>query len=170
MPTETLLPEGPKINPIPTIGLINSFDKTSLDLENSNPLGGPNNDFTTNYPSTNTGTPSPTANPGPPSRFIQTYTPTNTYLSQIDNRIINNSFLSNDKLSPSILAITNLDNTNGGVNGGVPYKSNNDPTVYPKSTQPAVKFGVVNSNEEARNARSYTPMKTYLDYIEPFTR
>jgi hypothetical protein len=27
MPTETLLPEGPKINPIPTIGLINSFDK-----------------------------------------------------------------------------------------------------------------------------------------------
>jgi hypothetical protein len=151
-------------------GLINSFDKTNLDLENSYPLGGPNNDLTTNYPSTNTGTPTLTANPGPPSRFIQTYTPTNTYLSQINDRIIENSPLSNNKTKPSILAITNLDNTDEGVDGGVPYKSNNDPTVYPPTTQPAVKFGVVSSNESALNARSYTPTNTYLDYIEPFTR
>jgi hypothetical protein len=167
MPTENILPEGPKIAP-PTsnpIGLINSFDRTNLDLENPYPLGGPNNDFTTNYPSTITGTPTLTANPGPPSRFIQNYTPTNTYLSQV-----NNSSLSNDQNSPSILAITNLDNTNEGINGGVPYKPNNDPTVYPLLTQPAVKFGVISPDEASLNAKSYTPMKTYLDYIEPFTR
>ena len=96
MPTETLLPEGPKINPVPITGLANSFDRTNLDLENHSPLGGPNNDFTTNYPDNNTGTPTLTANPGPPSRFVQIYTPTNTYLSQINNKIVENSSLSNN--------------------------------------------------------------------------
>ena len=170
MPTETLLPEGPKINPVPITGLANSFDRTNLDLENHSPLGGPNNDLTTNYPDNNTGTPTLTANPGPPSRFVQIYTPTNTYLSQINNKIVENSSLSNNAESPSILAITNLDNTNEKINGGVPYKPNNDSTVYPKLTQPAVKFGVVSPDEDSLNAKSYTPEKTYLSYIEPFTR
>jgi len=160
-----------------------TFNITNLDLENGEFLGGPNNDLTTSYPETVTGTPNLTANPGPPSRFIQRYTPTNTYLNQIDNLSVNNSFLSDDSSIPSVLAVTNLDNSNENIDGGIPYKTYKDPTVYPLTTtertpirgwfsepgQAAEKFGVVSNLGDFKSGSfSYNSENTYLEYINNY--
>jgi hypothetical protein len=109
---------------------------TSLDVENPGVLGGPNKDITTVYPPEATGTPNLTQNPGGPAQnFDPQYAPLKTYLSFINDKIIENSKLSNNSTNPEILAITNLDNTEEGVNGGYPYINIIDPTIYPPTAQ-----------------------------------
>ena len=105
---------------------------TNLDVEDSSVNGGPNKDITTVYPPLVSGTPSTAQNPSEaPKNFDQLYSPSNTYLSNLNsrNKTITNSALSNDAESPKILDITNLDNSKDGV---IEYKADiSDPTEYP---------------------------------------
>ena len=138
---------------------------TNLDVENPNVVGGPNKDISTIYPSDVTGTPTINRNPvGPPTNFAQKYTPTNTYNSQINNKIISNSALSNNAEQPTLLSITNLDVENPSVIGG-PSKAINDPTVYPvlNSGTPTVTQNPSNSSKPFE--QQYTPSKTYLENV-----
>jgi len=144
--------------------LKDSFDKTDLDLENKSTLGGPNNDFKTEYPATTTGTPANSANPGAPTRFVHTYTSTNTYLDHINGLVVNNSKLSSDPNSPLALKLTSFDVSEQGI--AVP-----DSTVYPPSTGPTP-IPSLGPNQNGINAEKYTqkysPSNTYLNSI-PFT-
>ena len=144
--------------------LNNSLNITNLDVEDSGVNGGPLSDITTVYSPLNTGTPTPTANPGGvPQRFIQPYLPSNTYLT--NNPI---EGLGSGKLDNS-LNITNLDTEDSGVNGGFPTNPLNDPTVYPITTthtspirgyfaQPYLPF--------SKFTQSFSPNGTYLTFIE----
>jgi len=107
--------------------LLNSFSITNLDLENSRPSGFFILDTVTRYGSLTTGTPTTTANPGKSVNFLQKFLPRNTYLFNVPIKS-NNSRLS------KILDITNFDITHPGVDGGIPYKQDKDPTVYPRYT------------------------------------
>lgn len=160
--------------------LINSFSKTNLDLENSLPIGGPIKYSLPSYVSPNaTGTPNKTSNPGPFKGFTQPYTPQNPYLNSISNKIVKTSMLSDNEANPSVLSITNLDNSQPGVNGGIPYKTESDPTVYPESTKAsspirgyfavsgksAQKYGSSRSNTQV-----FTPTNTYMEFIDSYLK
>jgi hypothetical protein len=75
------------LNPVAVSGsgeLENTLDITNFDVENPSVQGGPLNDTTTVYPAANVTHTSPIrgwfAEPSePPSNFIQSFTPTNTY-------------------------------------------------------------------------------------------
>ena len=157
-------------NPIQGVGsgkLDNTLDITNLDVENPGVNGGPINDTTTLYPPSVTGTPSTTANPGaPPKQFIQSYLPSNTYLDASYNVLPNNTILS------SSLNITNLDVEDPGVNGGIPYKSLNDPTIYPANTNhtSAIRgYFAVPSSASLKFEQIFNPKNTYSDFINPYT-
>jgi hypothetical protein len=158
-------------------GLKNSFDKTNLDLQDPSPLGGPVSAPVPPYVSPNaTGTPTRTANPGPFKGFYQPYTPQNPYLNSVSNKAVKTSMLSADTDNPAVLSITNLDNSKPGVNGGVPYKTVNDPTLYPESTKASTPTrgyfaepGVA-AQKYGSNTRVYSSTNTYMEFIEPYTR
>jgi hypothetical protein len=162
-------------------GLKNSFDQTRLDLEDTTlPLGGMQGYISSPVPpyvSPNaTGTPTRTANPGPFKGFVQVYTPQNPYLNSVSNKAVKSSMLSADTDNPAVLSITNLDNSQPGVNGGVPYKTANDPTIYPESTKASTPIrgyfsepGVA-AQKYGSNTRVYSSTNTYMEFIEPYTR
>jgi len=151
-------------------GLINSFDKTDLDLENPNKLGGPNKDLQTQYPATTTGTPTLRANPGPTIRFIPRYTPTSTYLDNVDGRLVNHSLLSSNAETPGVLRITSLDNTD--PDAGSNYKDVNDPTVYPPSSQGSspttTGFSTIPGKAAMKFNGQFNNENTYLSAIQPY--
>jgi hypothetical protein len=97
--------------------LENSLDISGLDVENP----GPQPDITTQYPSTVTGTPTSTQNPGGPAHnFVPPYGPDHSYLGNIGSGFLQNT-----------LDITNFDIENPSVNGG----PNSDiVTQYPSTT------------------------------------
>jgi len=147
-------------------GLNNTLNITNLDVENPGVNGGPINDTTTSYPASVTGTPTTTANPGGPvQQFSQQYLPSNTYLDSSYNVNTNNTLL-NDTLN-----ITNLDVEDPGVNGGIPYKSLNDPTIYPPTTNrtSAIRgYFAVPSSASSKFEQLFNPEKTYSDFINPY--
>jgi len=156
-------------NPIQGVGsgkLDDSLSITNLDVENPGVNGGPLNDTTTSYPASVTGTPTTTTNPGgAPKQFIQPYLPSNTYLDASYNVLPNNTILSNT------LNITNLDVEDPGVNGGIPYKSLNDPTVYPANTNhtSAIRgYFAVPSSASLKFEQMFNPKNTYTDFITPY--
>lgn len=122
-------------------------------------------DLVTQYPATNTGTPTPTANPGGPNiNFNQVYNANNTYLNNI-------SSLETEGLN-NTLRITNLDVENPGVNGGVPYKQVTDPTIYPITTTHTedIKGFFPEPSEPAKKFnQTFNPNNTYLNFIKPYT-
>lgn len=132
------------------LDLVNNYGGTALNLLNIS-------DFVTQYPLTNTGTPTTTQNPGGPVQpFEQKYSSEVTYLEL--NPI---QGAGSGKLDDS-LPITNFDIENPGVQGG-PANPINDPTVYsqyvsgvPTNTQnpggPVLKF-----------EQKYTSNNTYLN-------
>jgi hypothetical protein len=143
---------------------------TNLDVENLGVQGGPNNDIITVYPPTSTGTPGSGSHfwtyaggtyPGA-SRFIQSYTPNNPYGVNVLNSNLANT-----------LKITNYDIENSGSDGGIPYKTERDATVYPITTngstpnrgyfstpgKPSSKYGTNNV---------FLPSNTYMNYIQSF--
>ena len=145
--------------PITPIGLKNSFGKTNLDLENPLVLGGPNNDYNTEYPEFSTGTPTGLSNPGQPQKFIHKYTPKNTYLS----KIIGSSNLATYPLKlVSSLNKTNLDVESKGVLGG-PNKDIS--TVYPSTTTGVPTVSDYPSGPTTKFSQPYTPYNTYLSII-----
>ena len=136
------------------MGLKNSFNKTNLDVENSKPSGFFNKDTSTSYSALTTGTPSTTANPGPTQRFIQSYLPFNTYLN-------NNPVRGEGRLITTV-ANTNLDVENSLPNGGIPYKQDQDPTVYPIYTTGTPSIDSSYSPSSKFN-HTYNPGNVYLD-------
>ncbi len=133
-------------NPASNSALQNTLGATGLD------------DFTpskdpTKYPATNTGTPTSKANPGAPSNFSQVYTPTNTYLSTVGN----------GKLVSSIDS-TNFDVENSLPNGGIPYKQDKDPTVYP-AYNTGTPTSKANPGAPAKFNQTLTPTGDYLSTV-----
>jgi hypothetical protein len=122
-------------------------------------------DLVTKYPSTVTGTPTTTANPGGEIvNFSQVYSATNTYLNIVPTLPVTG--LNNT------LNITNLDVEEPGVNGGIPYKSLTDPTIYPPTTNhtSAVRgYFASPSSASVKFEQSFNPKKTYSDYINSYT-
>jgi len=125
-----------------------------------------NPDLVTQYPATNTGTPTPTANPGGPNEnFSQVYGSRNTYLNNIPS--LKDTGLNNT------LRITNLDVENPGVNGGAPYNSLTDPTIYPTTTTHTedIKGFFPEPSEPAKKFnQTFNPNNTYLNFIKPYTQ
>jgi hypothetical protein len=119
-------PQFQYINNIPNGGdgeLRYTLDITNLDVQNPGVSGGPARpvDDPTQYPSTNTGTPTNTQNPGGPVRkFKQDYKPNKEYINNIPN--------GGDGELRYTLDITNLDVENPSVLGG-PVADNT--TQYP---------------------------------------
>ena len=144
--------------------LLQSFNKTSLDLEDSRYIYQvpPTNDTTTMYPASATGTPTSIANPGAPKHFYQSYTPNRTYLDNIPIRA---------NFSPLNRSLnkTNLDTTDPGVDGGIPYKQVKDPTSYPITTQgrtPIDGYYATPGQGAAKFDQKFSSTNTYLDYIK----
>jgi len=163
-------------NPIEGVGsgkLDNSLNITNLDVEDSGANGGPLNDTTTDYPISSTGTPTSTANPGAaPTRFTQLYSPLNAYLNSSYNVEPNNTILNNS------LNITNLDVEDSGVQGGIPYKPANDPTIYPldasgmplvTKTSAIIGYFPTGSLIATKFTQTYNPNNTYLTFIKEET-
>jgi len=161
--------------------LLKSFDKTKLDLENPSPSGFNRLDTITDYNANSTGTPTNKANPGAPSRFFQKFVPQETYLQYVKDlpsksNLLNLSGLSsNIDLSTnnnySIFDATNLDIEKPGVNGGIPYKQEKDPTVYPVTSQrvtPSRGAFPVQGEGAKKYTQPFTPTKTYSDFIKSF--
>jgi len=157
-------------NPIQGVGsgkLDDTLPITNLDVEDPGVNGGPLNDTTTSYPASVTGTPTTIANPGgAPKQFTQVYLPSNTYLDASYKVSPNNTVLNN------ILNITNLDVEDPGVNGGIPYKSLNDPTIYPTNTNhtsPIRGYFAAPSSASLKFEQIFNPKNTYSDFINPYT-
>jgi hypothetical protein len=159
--------------------LLNSFDKTKLDLENPSPSGFNRLDTITDFNSNSTGTPTNKANPGAPSRFFQKFVPQETYLQYVkdlpskSNLLNLNSFNSTTEQSSNytIFDATNLDIEKPGVNGGIPYKQEKDPTVYPATTQkvtPSRGAFPVQGQGATKYNQAFSPTKTYSEFIKKF--
>lgn len=160
--------------------LKNSFDKTKLDLESPN--GGENrSDTITVYPANNTGTPTDQANPGAPSLFFQKFTPTETYLDFTKtvpgkSNLLN---LGNKNINPeaprntySIFDATNFDIEKEKVAGGIPYKQDKDPTIYPITTQGKSLtngFFPIDGQMADKFDQVFDPKNTYLNFIKKYT-
>jgi hypothetical protein len=159
--------------------LLKSFDKTKLDLENPSPSGFNRLDTITDYNANSTGTPTSAANPGAPSRFFQKFVPQETYLQYVkdlpskSNLLNLNSFDSTTEQTSnySIFDATNLDIEKPGVNGGIPYKQEKDPTVYPVTSQrvtPSRGAFPVQGEGAKKYTQPFTPTKTYSEFIKKF--
>jgi|TARA_R110001583_G_scaffold123613_1_gene275057 hypothetical protein len=138
--------------------LRNTFDKTSLDLTNQKPLGGPISD--------------------PASGFNQTYTPTNKYLGSKEGNIKN----SNSNLQDSF-KVTGLDVENtqartkqGGQGGPNRTNSTNIPTGQYQNKRSSNMFGFKfsNANIDIKNKegkvvttqlQQYSPKASYMDSL-----
>jgi len=153
--------------------LLNSFKITKLDLEDNN-LDNNRLDTITTYTSNNSGTPTNQANPGKPTNFFQTFVPTNPYLDFVKNIPGKSNLLNLGKLSNkySIFDATNLDIEKSGVDGGIPYKQQKDPTVYPITTQKKSSTGgfyPVEGQAASKYDQVFSPKNTYLDFIKKYT-
>jgi hypothetical protein len=136
--------------------LISTVANTNLDVENKLPNGGipyKQDKDPTRYPKRVTGTPYPDANPGAPEKFYQEYNPQKEYLDDVGEGILDLTFDS-----------TNLDVENKSPNGGIPYKQDKDPTIYPKRVTgtPNADF---NPGAPEKFYQEYNPQKEYLDDV-----
>jgi hypothetical protein len=142
------------------MGLLNLY--LSASQNNSLPFFNNPND-PTSYPSTTTGTPTPTANPGASAQqYSLTYAPAYTYLDSLNN--------SPGQLT-NTLNITNLDTTDPGVDGGVPYKQNEDPTIYPPTANHSTDIrGYFSEPSEPSKKfnQSFNSTDTYLNFIKSY--
>lgn len=159
--------------------LLNSFRITKLDLESPFPTGFNRLDTITNFGPNNSGTPTDTANPGPPTRFFQKFAPQETYTQYVkdlpnkSNLLNLGASIANDGPSRkyTIFDATNLDTEKPGVDGGIPYKQTKDPTTYPTTTlkrsssrgpYPIQGQGATKYNQV------FSPTKTYSDFIKRY--
>jgi hypothetical protein len=162
--------------------LLKSFIETKLDLEDQS-TGNNRLDTSTNFSPNSTGTPTDKANPGSPSRFYQRFTPTETYL-QLTKNISGKSELLNlgrNQIDPvteqprspyTIFDSTNLDTEKSGVDGGIPYKQDKDPTVYPVTAQSKSSiqgFFPVKGEAASKFTQTFGPKNTYLDFVKKNT-
>jgi hypothetical protein len=136
-------------------GLNTTLNITNLDVENPSVQGGPINDITTQYPSSVTGTPTITANPGGvPQQFTQPYSPGSTYLDASYNAVPNNTILD------TTLPITNLDVENPSVQGG---PLSDTTTVYPSLITGTPTTTANPGGAPQLFSQPYLPSNTYLN-------
>ena len=148
------------------------FLKSRLDLENSNPDGLNLEDTVTVYPAVATGTPSTESTTVPAKRFYQPYLPSDAIDALTDKSLdyISQNPIKGQGRLKSALNRTDLDITSDKPNGGIPYKTEKDPTVYPV-TSLKNSSTVINGNFTliGRAAQKYTqnfsPKNTYLSFI-----
>lgn len=133
------------------MGLIDSLNLTSLDLEDPGPLGGiiRSAPIPTYVPSTATGTPSIDGIPGPFNAFYQKYIFDETYLSS--NPIRGNGVL-----------VDTLEAT--GLDKDTPYNPSTDFTSYP-ATNTGTPTSKANPGAPSKFSQVYTPDNTYLSTI-----
>ena len=78
------------------------------------------------------------------------------------NVALNNTILS------SSLNITNLDTTEPGVNGGIPYKTSNDPTIYPPTTNHVALTRGNSAIGSTKFNQVFYATNTYSDFMKPY--
>jgi hypothetical protein len=129
------------------MGLLTLYNNSQEQLNALDP------DLVTVYPSTATGTPTSTANPGgPTNNFDPIYNASNTYLDNLPSLIttgLNNT-----------LNITNLDVENPSVQGG---PLNDIITQYPASVTGTPTNTANPGGAPQQFTQPYTPGSTYLD-------
>lgn len=161
------------------MGLLKSFNRTKLDLENPEPSGFNRLDTSTTFNQNNSGTPTNKANPGAPKHFFQKFAPRETYLQYVkeipskSNLLNLTSLDANSELATkhTIFDATNLDIEKAGVSGGIPYKQENDPTVYPITTQKrSSTTGAfpIQGQAATKYNQIFHPKKTYLNFIKNY--
>ena len=129
------------------MGLLTLYNNSQEQLNTLDP------DLVTVYPSTVTGTPTSTANPGgPTNNFDPIYNASNTYLDNLPSLI--NTGLNNT------LNITNLDVENPSVQGG---PINDIITQYPASVTGTPTNTANPGGAPQQFTQPYTPGSTYLD-------
>ena len=137
--------------------LQNTLEITNLDVQNPSVQGGPNSDTTTIYPSTVTGTPTNTQNPGGPvQNFDHPYGPFNLYTDNVNNVNVNASRLRRT------LRITNLDVQNPNVDGG---PNSDTVTDYPPNVTGTPTYTQNPGGPRKRFDHPYDPFNTYVDDI-----
>jgi hypothetical protein len=163
-----------------TSKLFTTFSQTNLDLRSPAPDGGvPYRQYLdpTRYPITSTGKFLARYPNGKQSiaatRFYQFYYPGITYLDFIKNRTGKSALIHLGdesvqdpttglltKKTYSIFDVTDLDTEKPGVDGGIPYKRDKDPTVYPIFTKgrPAPNGGFIQSKFQ----QIWSPQIQYL--------
>lgn len=122
-------------------------------------------DFITGYRGPTTGTPSTTANPGGPKQFHQNWASDNTYLDAnpivgIDSGVLKSS----DN-------ITNLDVSDPGVDGGIPYKQDKDPTIYRENvngSSPIRGYFATPGAPAKKFTQTFNENNTYLNFIKNY--
>ena len=136
--------------------LLSTFNVTNLDVLDGGPRGEAKFYYDSNvdptiYPKYVTGTPNPDANPGAPEKFYQEYNPQNEYLNNVGEGILDLT-----------LDSTNFDVENEYPDGGIPYKTDKDPTA-PKNdltTGPPIRNGIPGPFNKFNQI--WNPGNTYL--------
>ena len=155
------------------MGLLNKFT-----TEGSFMLGSLlNPDLSTSYPSTVTGTPTSTVNPGGPVKnFTQKYNEDNTYLNTVSPSpkfLGGSEYVETPKFEglKGTLNTTNLDTEEPGAAGGIPYKELNDPTLYPldvNGRQEIRGYFAEPSSPPKKFYQTFNPNNTYSTFIKNY--
>jgi hypothetical protein len=146
---------------------LNTLDISNFDVER---LTTYPQDTITNYPVLTSGTPNLLSNPGPANLFVQKWLPEDTYLFSYpikgESRFTKN--LSNGK---NTFDMTDLDTEAPGVNGGIPYNQQKDPTIYPVTTNgatPVRGYFATPGKPVSKFNQVYSASNTYSDFINAY--
>jgi hypothetical protein len=147
---------------------LNSLDISNFDVEkiDFNTI----QDTITNYPPLATGTPNLLSNPGPANQFIQTWDPSSTYLDSYPIKG-ESKFTKITRYGKNTFDMTDLDTTAPGVNGGIPYNQQNDPTIYPVTTNgatPVRGYFATAGKPVSKFNQVYSQTSTYSDFISAY--
>jgi len=146
---------------------INTLNITNFDVER---ISSPLHDTITNYPPLTTGTPNLLSNPGPANQFTQTWIPEFTYLNSYPIKG-ESRFTKNKSNGKNTFAMTNLDTEAPGVNGGIPYDQEKDPTIYPTTTNgatPVRGYFATEGKPVSKFNQVYSATNTYSDFISTY--
>ena len=147
---------------------LNSLDISNFDVEkiDFNTI----QDTITNYPPLATGTPNVLSNPGPANQFIQTWDPSSTYLNSYPIKG-ESKFTEINRYGKNTLDMTDLDTSAPGVNGGIPYDQQKDPTIYPVTTNgatPVRGYFATSGKPVSKFNQVYSQTSTYSDFISAY--
>jgi hypothetical protein len=145
----------------------NTLNITNFDVER---LSSPIQDTITNYPPLTTGTPNLLSNPGPAIQFTQVWFPGDTYLDTYPIKG-ESRFTRNRSNGRNTFSMTDLDTEAPGVNGGIPYNQQKDPTVYPITTNgatPVRGYFATAGKPVSKFDQIYSATNTYSDFISDY--
>ena len=135
------------------------FDVTNFDLEGNNSYGFFRLDESTAYPPNVTGTPIIGSNPGPPTRFFQTYIPSNPYISSYPMNGLISRFTENLGRGRTTFDLTNFDLENSNPSGFFSSDTSTAYGVYSTGTPTTL----ANPSNPKRFSQLFFPTRQYLD-------